>query len=108
MARELLPIRLEEDLIRRIDALAARTGQTRTALVERLILVGLGEVEDIVGLLSAPVVGALLAKLVGTERGQKLLAEVIGESVEPAKRPAQREWVANVRKSRRKGGSDGR
>ena len=75
-------LRLDVELVERLDRIAKATGVTRTDVVRRALEVGLPSDEQLVTDSHAPVMGAVLAALADF-RVLEVVAKVMGEQVDP-------------------------
>lgn len=78
MAKELVNVRIDPAVLKRIDALAEREGVTRTEIFDRLIDRALPSEEAFVSDLESPVIGKLFEVL-----GRREVAEVLAKALSP-------------------------
>jgi hypothetical protein len=81
MATVPVGVRLDEELVKRIDAIASETGSSRTEIIESCIVIGLKEEENFVGM--GPVV-LEFANLMLSEPMLSVLEKFVGPADEKA------------------------
>ena len=98
-------MRLDADLMKRVDEIAERLGETRTHVVERAIKLGLPETERFLKALEHPVAGRAL-ELLMQPGVYSTLAKLAGEKLTPedlAESRAASEKVKRARSGRGRG-----
>jgi hypothetical protein len=79
--KPILSVRIDQQLMERIDALCDRTGVGRADIVERCVMVGLADEEQFVQWLESPVKGELINWLTHPQF-VKLIIKLVGGGFE--------------------------
>jgi hypothetical protein len=100
--KPILSVRIDGELLARIDALCERTGVGRAEIVERCIVVGLDDEEEFVKWLESPIKGPVMNALLHPKVLNMLFKLVPGYGVDETQQKVRK----NVRE-KRKGGPKG-
>jgi hypothetical protein len=103
MADTVTTVRVPEDVLAEFEAIAERTGETRSDVMRRALIVGLDGIKHAHGALDNPLVGPLLEALVKSRTVWEL-TEGLGREAAKKRASEVGARVSNVRKSRGKKG----
>jgi len=81
MAKDFVGLRLPADVLERIDHLAELQETTRTAVMERCLRMGLDEEYLNMDMMSNPITGPVLKKLLQPGMARRVVEMLIGEKV---------------------------
>lgn len=79
MAKQVLTIKADSDLIARIDALAEKTGESRSQVGERLLAAGVAEGERATELIESHWMGYVASVFLKNKAAVKAMAAMAGE-----------------------------
>jgi predicted transcriptional regulator len=100
--KDVLTVRVDQSIIARIDALAQATGETRSAIVERVLRQSLGEYESWVESFANPLVREVFAGIFENPTVLKILAPMVtGEKISPQHAKELARKVARLRQRAR-------
>lgn len=109
MAKIATSVRLEEDLIKRLDAVAEARGESRSELIERVLDSSVASEERMIKDLDSPVMRMLLRAIMNNPSIVKAMAAVAGkkisdEGIEIGKQRANKAiHIAEERRAAKKG-----
>lgn len=106
MARTQISIKIDDELLTRVDRLAEATGETRTSIIEQAVRQDISEQEWYHHSLENPIVRALHEKLSSPSMLRRMMSlagtEITEESVERVKNRGERSRVAAKVRSKQK------
>lgn len=102
MAKEIVALRLEREMIDRIDAVAQKMGETRTEVLDRMIESKIEEFEESVESFKNPLVREVVGEVLKSPALVTVLATLVGKKVTPEKTKAFTERISRLQVNSRK------
>jgi predicted transcriptional regulator len=104
MPKQVLTIRADEDVIEMLEAIAERTGQSRSVVAERALRAGLEQSADTIEFISRPGVRQTLGRFLASPKFQEVVAELAGVQEDKAEVQRRAAAFGNVIQKAGKGG----
>lgn len=82
--KERVTITLDAKLLGRVDAIATAREDSRSAVLERIVRLGINEEEEFLGTLGSGVVGRVVEQLICHPEMYRMLSKLVGEKVTEA------------------------
>lgn len=93
--KPVLSVRIDDEILRRLDQLSERTGISRAEIVERCLAVGIVDEEEYVKSLESAITGPLMQMFM-RPRVMKMVLDLLGEKVDET----QMKVAENIRKKK--------
>jgi len=84
MAKEITTVRLDPELIRRLDAVAEARGESRSVVIERVLRNEVADEEDFVNEMEHPVMRALVRMIIASPAATRFVIWLAGGTTDEA------------------------
>ncbi len=102
MPKETLTVRLDAELIARIDAVAEKLGESRSEVAERMILNEIDGMEESVALFDNFLIRAVVGSLLRSPKLVGAVANLVGKEVTPEKMDAFMKRMEHLQRKKNK------